>query len=244
MLRGRSLAFALLVSFGLLLPSLSAETISYSGSLSDSTDTFLLPITLSQTDTLVFQTFGFGGGVNGNGGTIASGGFDPLLALFSGTGDSASIYNIGGDPNSPAGTSDDLANFNSFAGCPPAGLVDIGTGPGSAVCGDINMTVTLSAGTYTLLLADADYIPNALLGSGTTLGDGFTDFTNGVFQTCNTNNAGTTTCINPSAQYAFDVTDQGSSAPEPTVFVLFASGLLAIRLAGGRMKPVKRSEVN
>ena len=81
---------------------------------------------------------------------VPAGGFDPFVGVFAGTGDSASFIN---------GTSDDLSNFSSFAGCPPAGTVNIG----GSVCGDITMSLALTVGTYTVLLSDAAFIPECRL---------------------------------------------------------------------------------
>lgn len=41
---------------------------------------------LSQTCNVVIQTWGFGGGIDGDGQAIPAGGFDPLLAVFAGKG--------------------------------------------------------------------------------------------------------------------------------------------------------------
>jgi hypothetical protein len=60
---------------------------------------------------------GFKGGTNAQGTVIGPGGTDPLLAVFSGTG-SASTMLTDASAN-PFGTSLDLSNFASFAGCPP-----------------------------------------------------------------------------------------------------------------------------
>jgi hypothetical protein len=176
-----------------------ADTMSQTGTLASSEDTALIPIVLTSAGDVTLQTFGFGGGVNAAGTPIAPGGFDPFAGLFSGTGDGAVFVD---------GTSDILTNYTP--GCPPAGTVMLG---GSATCGDVNMQFTgLAAGTYTVLLSDGEYIPFATFeGPGGTLGDGFVDFTAGVFQTCDTNGD----CNDDTANWALDITTSASNPPPP-----------------------------
>jgi hypothetical protein len=178
----------------------AADTISRTGMLASPEDTVLIPIVLTSAGDVTLQTYGFGGGANAAGTTIAAGGFDPFVGLFSGTGDGAVFVD---------GTSDILTNYTP--GCPPAGTVLLG---GSATCGDVNMQFTdLTAGTYTVLLSDGEYIPFATFeGPGGTFGDGFVDFTAGVFQTCDTNGD----CNNDTANWALDITTSAGTTPSPT----------------------------
>jgi hypothetical protein len=193
-------------------------TISYTGTLSSSVDSVDFVITLATAGTVGLQTYGFGGGTNAAGIVISPGGTDPFLAIFSGTGSGATILT---DGSITYGTSMDLTNYPSFGGCPPAGAPTIG---GSPQCGDITMTLpSLGAGTYTVVLSDGQYIANAVFDNGT-LGEGFSDFTGGVF--CNVAINGVS-CPNTSGAYALDITTPSnlSPTPEPGTLVLFASGL-------------------
>jgi hypothetical protein len=226
----RHIAPSLLLLLFAVTPTRGDTTTSYTGSLASSSDVFSLVFDITGTadEPVTVQTWSFGGGINAAGKTIAGGGFDPFLAIFSGTGPSATIA-IDGMGN-PYGTSDALSNFASFAGCPPAQMANIG----GALCGDITMSLLLAPGAYTLVLSDALNAANAVYDNGT-LGEGFTDFTGGVFQTCNTDDAGTTTCAADTSNFAFDLTTSSGTGgggttptPEPSSLALLAAGILSV----------------
>jgi hypothetical protein len=196
-------------------------TISDTGSFSTPEDLFLLPITLTSTGNITLQTYGFGGGTNAASTLIAPGGFDPFVGLFEGTGATALFLD---------GTADNLSNYGSEpSACPPAGLVTIGSVPGQ--CGDVQLVFTgLAAGTYTVLLSDANYVPNAVYETTGYLGDGFSDLTGGSlpFQTC----YDATDCNTDTTNWALDITTTGTtstSTPEPASFLLVGLALLTGR---------------
>lgn len=205
-----------------------ARTISETGTLLNPEHTVLIDLTLTGAGAVTLQTYGFGGGTNAAGTAISAGGFDPFVGLFSGTGAGAVFLN---------GTSDILSNYSP--GCPPAGTLSIGSVPGQ--CGDVYLQFSgLTAGTYTVLLSDGEYLPNAVSEpSPGYLRDGFTDLTGGVFQTCyDANNCNTDT-----ANWALDITAAaGTLVPEPSSVGLagFEAALVALIL----LRKTSRSQSN
>jgi hypothetical protein len=131
--------------------SLRGATVSLTGSLdpNDANDVFLFQFQTPTISDLLFQSYGFGGGVNAGGTVIPSGGFDPYLSVFAGTGPTASF----------------LAS-NDDGSCPPGNF--------DPTCSDPTLSLTAQpAGWYTVALTVFDNFSFAEnFGSGT-LGDGF-----------------------------------------------------------------------
>jgi hypothetical protein len=205
-----------------------ATAVSCAGAANAPEDVFLYTFNLTAPTGVTAQTYGFGGGINANGQTINPGGFDSLIALFSGTPTSASILMDGGNPiGSQAG------GTQFYAGCGPAGMVAIGV---QSVCGDNLLTANLGAGMYTLLLSDADFIPYSFSPgdpspydlTDTTSGNTYADLASGFspdFQTCDSDGD----CISTDGDFAVDISlGKPVATPEPCSLLLLSSGFVGL----------------
>jgi len=210
---------AVLACLALCTSVARATTTTYSGSLATSESTYEPTLTLGSASDVTIQTYSFGEGET-----------DLFVGMFDSSGNILT-YGTGcpGDllTCNPFGTSLDLTNYSSFSGCPPASTETIG---GSPVCGDITMGLSdLAAGTYTILISDGNYQPNAVYDNGN-LSEGFTDLTGGQF--CNLVINGVD-CTQDTGSYDFTVTTTPLKtppppAPEPASLALLVSGLLGI----------------
>src|ERR1700730_17408569 len=112
MLRRQEMNRVLVVFVLAFVPiAVQADSVSYTGILSSSTDVVQETFTLSSPATIGLQTGGCGGGTNAAGTVIAPGGTDSFLAIFFGTGASATILTDG--MGNPFGTSLDLSNYGN-----------------------------------------------------------------------------------------------------------------------------------
>ncbi len=59
---------------------------SFTGTIANDNSIALRTVTVGQNSLVTIRTWGYAGGVNGSGATIARGGFDPLVSLFNNTG--------------------------------------------------------------------------------------------------------------------------------------------------------------
>lgn len=217
----------------------NGSALDFTGTLPTPESVFQTSFTLASSSAVTFQTWAFGGGTNAGGQLVSAGGFDPLIALFSGPAATAAMY-VDGSGN-PLADADNLLNapWSYVSNCPPAGTVAIGS---DHDCGDDLMQVLLPEGVYTLVLTDASYIPNAVYDDGA-LSEGFTDLTAGIFQTCDpVSNA----CISTSGNYAVDITSESGFAPEPAAFSLMTAGVIALSclkaLKKRRLSPNRKGE--
>jgi hypothetical protein len=202
-----------------------AQAISCTGTLDTPEDVFLETFTLTGTESLEIQTYGFGGGTNAAGTVIPSGGFDSMISLFSGPATDANVLTDNfGNPISSADTSSLFS-----PGCPPAGLVTVGSVAGN--CGDNQIDIaSIGPGTYTLALTDANFVPLAVnpgvagpfdltdttsgnYGSSSNNG-AYSDLSGGVFQTC----ADLSDCNTDTGNFAVDIISSPGApliTPEP-----------------------------
>lgn len=70
----------------LLSTTASAATFSFRGNFSSDDDVQLLNFSVGATSTVRLQSFSYAGGTQADGTVISAGGFDPILALFDGSG--------------------------------------------------------------------------------------------------------------------------------------------------------------
>lgn len=196
------------VAAGALLASgaASAEDYSFTGHFSADDDVQLFNFTAGGTSSVVLRTWSYAGGTNAAGDTIARGGFDPILALFDGTG----AY----------------VSHNDDGGC---GYVAHDSVTGA--CWDTYFTATLAAGNYTVAVMQYDNFairPN--------LSDGFQRTGEGNFTAgwCS-GGAGIFCDVNGDARdshWAFDILGvEGASVvppngavPEPATWAMLITG--------------------
>lgn len=152
-------------ALALLVPAVCrADNFSFNGSFTADNDVQAFTFTVGATSTVTLRTWSYAGGVDAAGMAVPAGGFDPVLALFSGTGSGATLV----------GQNDDGTNV----------AVDPTTGKQYDT---YLQESNLAPGTYAVTVTEYDNVAN-----GPTLGDGFaeggsTDFTskfgcsNGMF---------------------------------------------------------------
>ncbi len=157
----RSLTLLALASFS--MPGW-ADITSLVGQLATPDDVYTYSFNLTSLSGVTIQTWGYSGGTNASLASLPAGGFDPAVALFFGTGPSATLFDFDDDGTCPPG------NFDPISGaCLDASLIE----------------PSLQVGTYMLVLMASPNFP-----IGPTFADGFAgggDFTD-VFGNSRTNN--------------------------------------------------------
>jgi hypothetical protein len=177
-----------------------ADEVSYQGNFTTDDQVQLFDFNVATPGLVTLQTFGYAGGVNGAGTTIAAGGFDPVLTLFDGAGNFLVMNDDG-----PCGT--------------------VGMDPTTLNCFDAYLSLDLSAGSYIVALTEYDNLP-----IGPTLADSFTQVGNGDFTCPEFLGTPGAFCdASPSQRdsaWALDITTPGTSpVPEPGSEVLVLSGI-------------------
>jgi len=201
----RSFGLAALVMAAMAVPS-SAATLSYSGNFTNDNDVVQISFTLTDTVFVSFQTFGYGGGVNGAGQVILPGGFEPTLQLF-------------------FATTGDIASGTMYPGAAPDPCGPRIPDPNRAnLCLDVFSQVSLNAGSYILAITQN---PNVTAGNNLSAGfiyDLDPNFATG-FQ-------GVSSGLPGDSHWALDIT----VSPEPGAALLMAPALLLIGVIRRRRK--------
>jgi hypothetical protein len=197
--------------------SAHADDFSFTGNFTNINDVQLFTFTVGASSNVVLRTWSYAGGVNAQGQTIAAGGFDPILALFQGSGPNATYINQNDDGDSAV--------------------------PADPVTGaqfDTYLAVSnLTPGVYTVSVMDY-----ANFAVGPTLGDGFTG---GAVLDSDCIGTGTFCDVTGhfrDSHWAFDIlgvqsaTTPGepptSPVPEPSTIALLGSGLVGLARFGRR----------
>lgn len=181
-----------------------ADDFSFTGNFSGINDVQLFTFTVGSGSNVVLRTYGYAGGTNAAGTVIAAGGFDPILALFRGTGPSA--VQIGQNDDGGSSVPADPvtgAHYDTY-------LAQSGLTPGS----------------YTVSIQD--YSNFAI---GPTLGDGFSNegLTGGTFLDATGHNRDSHWAFDVlGVQSASTPPPVGSTVPEPSTIALLGTGLAGL----------------
>ncbi len=197
----RSFGFAVLVLTAIVITAYGSP-LTFTGNFTNDNDVVLIPFTLPATVLVTFQTFGYGGGINGNSQVIVPGGFESMLQLFA----IPSGLRVGGS----------ILPGPDGSGCgprtPDPSRLDF--------CFDVFAQVSLSPGDYILALTQNPNTANGNLGDGF-LYDADPNFNNGFVGTFG---------FQGTSHWALDIIAPGASVPtpEPRVALLMAPASLLI----------------
>ncbi len=204
------------LGLGILAASLaSAANFSFQGTLTRDDEVQLFTFSVASTSTVTLRTLSYAGGVNAAGTTIARGGYDPILALFDGSGALINENDDGGS-NVPA-DSVTGANFDTY------------------------LQSVLSPGTYTVSVMQYDNFANGPnLGDGFLYNDSNPTFTS-VFG-CSNGKFCDVDASNRNGSWAFDILGVDSAStpttpsgvPEPATVSMMIAGLGIVTFLGRR----------
>lgn len=208
---------------GLLFTGLSAAAdFSFEGSFSQDDDARHFSFNVGATSNVTLRSWGYAGGVNAAGQTIARGGFDTNLALFNGIGELIDINDDGG-PGNVAADSETGQYWDAF------------------------LQVTLAPGDYLASLTQYDNFAN-----GPDLTDGFSrdgegnftaDFGCGAAAFCDI--SGISPYDQRSTRWALDILNvspvEVSPIPEPETYALLLAGLGLAGFSAHRRKAEDRA---
>lgn len=189
-----------------IVPSLApvqAATVSYTGTFLQDDDLASFAFTVSTPGTVIIQTFGYAGGINGAANLIAAGGFDPTITLFDGSGALLLFQD------------DDTPECNVVAADPVTGE-----------CFDVYLTTILAAGSYLAVISQFD---NYAIGPN--LSDGFTQDGAGNFTSvfgCEPGVFCDVDADDRTGAFALDITTPNAVVPVPAAAWLFGGALAAL----------------
>ncbi len=201
------------LTIGVWLAALAAgaaqgATLSYSGEFTRDDQVEQRSFQLLADSLVELRSWSYAGGINGNGISIAPGGFDTYLSLFDASG-SQILLGLNEDRSGVCG-------------------VDSPADPVTGGCLDAGFTATLTAGRYFAVISQSGNSP-----IGPTLGDGFLmagagNYTGGpfldIFGDQRTGN------------WAFDIAGVAvSDVPEPSTWAAVLAGLALLRIASRRV---------
>jgi hypothetical protein len=193
----------------LLSGSVSAASFSFTGNLITDDDVQLFNFTVGSTSTVTLLTLSYAGGTNFQGDTIAEGGFDPIMALFTG-----------------AGT---FIQGNDDGDCyitPP----EVATSGVTGECLDTYLQTTLAPGDYTVAVSQYDNYNVGDLSDGF-INEGLPNFT--APAGCSNGQFCDIAATNRTGFWAFDILNVDSASvvsevPAPAAVWLFGSGILGL----------------
>ena len=179
-----------------------ADNFSFTGNFTGINDVQLFTFTVGATSNVTLVSYGYAGGTNSAGTVIAEGGFDPILALFQGTGPSA-VYVGQNDDGGSSVPADSVtgAHYDTY----------------------LNLT-GLTAGEYTVSIQDYSNFAN-----GPTLGDGFSGgaLTGGTFRDATGHDRNGNWAFDVLGVESAS-TPPTSPVPEPSSIVLLGTGLAGL----------------
>jgi hypothetical protein len=183
-------------------------TIAYSGTFATDDQVEQRTFQLLTDSTVELRSWSYAGGVNGNGQTIAPGGFDTYLSLFDASGMQI-LLALNEDRSGVCG-------------------VDNAADPVTGGCLDAGITATLPAGQYIAVITQSGNSP-----LGPTLADGFLmagagDYTGGPFLDFLGDQR--------TGDWAFEITGAvASEVPEPSTWAMILAGLALVRISSRKV---------